>query len=148
MKPQRMELVGLEVSDLDAAMKEFASILEVEFIRIDFDENSQVEYLPADGDANALATRTSMAMDTTGYLELIQSYPPTTHERVRNIHFKVDDIEEAIQEMRSKGYRLVANIRIGRMREAVFGARELRGLRMCMVQYEGPSMVEAMLSEP
>lgn len=147
MKPQRMELVGLEVSDLEAAMQEFGSILGTEFIRIDFDESSKIEYLPTDGDARALAATMSMAMDKTGYLELIQSDPPTTHERVRNIHFKVDDIEEAIAEMRSKGYRLVANLRIGRMREAVFGARELRGLRMCMVQYEGPSMVEAMLDE-
>ncbi|NYD57203.1 hypothetical protein BKA08_001441 [Nocardioides marinisabuli] len=146
MEIQRMELVGLEVSDLEAAMQEFGSILGVDFIRIDFDENSDIEYLPADGDANALAARTSMAMDTTGYLELIQSYPPTTHERVRNVHFKVDDIESSIEEMRAKGYRLVANLRIGQMREAVFGARELRGLRMCLVQYDGPSMVEAMLS--
>lgn len=145
MKPQRMELVGLEVSDLEAAMQEFGSILGVEFIRIDFDENSNIEYFPADGEA--LATNMSMAMDTTGYLELIQSHPPTTHERVRNVHFKVDDIEESIEEMRLKGYRLVANLRIGRMREAIFGARELRGLRMCLVQYDGPSMVEAMLSE-
>lgn len=145
MKPQRMELVGLEVADLEAAMQEFGSLLDIEFVRIDFDETSDIEYLPTDGDARAMAATISMAMDTTGYLELIQSDPPTTHERVRNIHFKVDDIEESIAEMRAKGHRLVGNLRIGRMREAVFGARELRGLRMCLVQYDGPSMVEAML---
>lgn len=147
MKLERMELIGLEVSDLDAAMQEFGDILGVEFIRIDFDENSKIEYLPADGAEGALGTNTSMAMDTSGYMELIQSHPPTTHERVRNMHFKVEGIDDAIEEMRAKGYRLVANLRIGKMREAVFGARELRGLRMCLVEYDGPSMIEAMLDE-
>lgn len=145
MKLERMELVGLEVSDLDAAMKEFGDLLGVEFIRIEFDDTPVIEELPADEPPAAQGTRMSMAMDKSGYLELIQAHPPTTRERVRNIHFKVDDIEEAIVEMRAKGYRLVSNIRIGRMREAVWGAREAHGLRMCMVQYDGPSMIEAML---
>lgn len=145
MKVQRMELVGLEVSDLDAAIKEFGDLLGVEFVRIEFDGTVEIEELPADEPPSAQGTRMSMAMDPRGYLELIQAHPPTTHERVRNIHFKVDDIEAAIVEMRAKGYRLVSNIRIGGMREAVWGAREARGLRMCMVQYDGPSMIEAML---
>jgi len=145
MKLERMELVGLEVSDLDAAMQEFGDLLGVEFIRIEFDDTPVIEELPADEPPSAQGTRMSMAMDKNGYLELIQAHPPTTRERVRNIHFKVDDIEEAIVEMRAKGYRLVSNIRIGRMREAVWGAREAHGLRMCMVQYDGPSMIEAML---
>jgi len=145
MKLERMELVGLEVSDLDAAIEEFSDLLGVEFIRIEFDDTPVIEELPADEPPSAQGTRMSMAMDRSGYLELIQAHPPTTRERVRNIHFKVDDIEEAIVEMRAKGYRLVSNIRIGRMREAVWGAREAHGLRMCMVQYDGPSMIEAML---
>lgn len=145
MKLQKMELVGLEVSDLDAAIAKFSDLLNVEFIRVEFDDTEVVEELPADEPPHAQGTRMSMAMDTTGYLELIQSHPPTSHERVRNVHFKVDDIEEAIVEMRAKGFRLVSNLRIGRMREAVWGAREAHGLRMCMVQYDGPSMIEAML---
>ncbi len=145
MDVERMELVGLEVVDLDAAMKEFGDLLGVEFVRIEFDGTTVVEELPADEPPHAQATRMSMAMDRSGYLELIQNHPPTSRERVRNIHFKVDDIEQAIVDMRAKGYRLVSNIRIGRMREAVWGAREAHGLRMCMVQYDGPSMIDAML---
>lgn len=147
MKLERMELVGLEVSDLDAAVKKFEDLLGVDFIRIEFDGSVRIEELPADEPPHAQSTRMSMAMDRAGYLELIQAHPPTTHERVRNIHFKVDDIEAAIVEMRGKGYRLVSNIRIGRMREAVWGAREAHGLRMCMVQYDGPSMIEAMVED-
>jgi catechol 2,3-dioxygenase-like lactoylglutathione lyase family enzyme len=145
MKLERMELVGLEVTDLTEAMAKFTDLLGSEFVRIEFDEATVVEELPADEPPSAQGTRMSMAMDKRGYLELIQLHPPTSHERVRNIHFKVDDIEAAIVEMRAKGYRLVSNMRIGRMREAVWGAREAHGLRMCMVQYDGPSMIEAML---
>lgn len=145
MKLERMELVGLEVSDLDAAIAEFSELLDTEFIRIEFDGTVDIEELPADEPPHAATTRMSMAMDKTGYLELLQAHPPTTRERVRNVHFKVDDIESAIVEMRAKGYRLVQNMRIGGMREAVWGAREAHGLRMCMVQYDAPSMVEAML---
>lgn len=145
MKIERMELVGLEVSDLDAAIAEFSDLLGVDFVRIEFDDTEVIEELPADEPPSAQGTRMSMAMDRAGYLELIQAHPPTSHERVRNVHFKVDDIEEAIVAMRARGYRLVSNIRIGRMREAVWGAREAHGLRMCMVQYDGPSMIDAML---
>ncbi|PBI89447.1 hypothetical protein BKP42_58600 [Rhodococcus erythropolis] len=146
MKMERMELVGLEVSDLDTAIDKFGDLLGVEFLRVEFDGRVDIEEFPADEPPQAKTTRKSMAMDREGYLELLQSHPPTTHERVRNIHFKVDDIESSIIEMRNKGYRLVSNIRIGRMREAVWGAREAHGLRMCMVQYDGPSMIEAMLA--
>lgn len=145
MKLERMELVGLEVSDLDAAVDKFTDLLDTEFVRIEFDGSWEVEELPADEPPQAAQVRMSMAMDTKGYLELIQAHPPTTRERVRNIHYKVDDIEAAIVQMRAKGYRLVQNIRIGAMREAVWGAREAHGLRMCMVQYDAPSMIEAML---
>ncbi|WGY01647.1 VOC family protein [Nocardioides sp. QY071] len=148
MKLERMELVGLEVSDLDAAIVEFGELLDTEFVRIEFDGSVDIEELPADEPPHAMTTRMSMAMDKKGYLELLQSHPPTSRERVRNIHFKVDDIEAAIVEMRAKGYRLVQNIRIGSMREAVWGAREAHGLRMCMVQYDAPSMIEAMLQDP
>ena len=148
MKLERMELVGLEVSDLNAAIAEFSELLDTEFVRIEFDGTVDIEELPADEPPHAATTRMSMAMDRTGYLELLQAHPPTARERVRNIHLKVDDIEAAIVEMKGKGYRLVQNIRIGSMREAVWGAREAHGLRMCMVQYDAPSMIDAMLQAP
>ena len=37
MKVERMELVGLEVSDLDAAIEEFGELLGVEFVRIELE---------------------------------------------------------------------------------------------------------------
>lgn len=148
MEIERMELVGLEVADLDAAMEEFGSLLGVEFVRVDLTGSGVVEHLPADEPIPDQEVSMSVAIDRTGYLELIQTFPPTTRERVRNIHFKVADIDAAIAHMRDHGHRLVSNVRIGSMREAVFGAKEARGLRMCLVQYDTPSMVEAMLQRP
>ena len=148
MDIERMELVGLEVSDLDAAMAEFSDLLGVTFTRIDFSGKNLIRRFPADVPPSDADETISVAMDTTGYLELIQANPPTTHERVRNIHFKVTDIDAAIATMRSRGHRLVSFVQIGMMREAIFGAREARGLRMCLVQYDAPSMIEAMLEQP
>lgn len=148
MKIERMELVGLEVSDLDAAMQEFADLLGVSFTRIDFAGKNLIRRFPADLPPNEADETISVAMDTAGYLELIQTNPPTSHERVRNIHFKVTDIDAAIEHMRSRGHRLVSYVQIGAVREAIFGAREARGLRMCLVEYDAPSMIEAMLAEP
>lgn len=148
MHVERMELVGLEVSDLDAAMEEFGGLLGVTFTRIDLIEPGTIEHLPADEPTPDTPVSMSVAMDPAGYLELIQTHPPTTRERVRNVHFKVSDLDAAIEHMRSRGHRLVSHVRIGAMREAVFGAREARGLRICLVQYDTESMVEAMLQRP
>ncbi|WP_269304223.1 VOC family protein [Aeromicrobium sp. HA] len=148
MKIERMELVGLEVNDLDAAMAEFSALLDTTFIRVDFGSPGLVRFFPADVSQEGSDASISVAMDRKGYLELIQTHPPTSRERVRNIHFKVDDIDAAIAMMRSRGHRLVQNLQIGTMREAVFGARETRGLRMCLVQYDASSMIDAMLEAP
>ena len=148
MKIERMELVGLEVAELDAAMAEFSELLGTTFTRMDFGTPGLVRFFPADVPQEGTDASISVAMDSAGYLELIQNDPPTSRERVRNIHFKVDDVEAAIEMMRARGHRLVQNLQIGTMREAVFGARETRGLRMCFVQYDAPSMIEEMLEQP
>lgn len=147
MKIERMELVGLEVNDLEAAMTEFSDLLDTSFTRMNFGTPGLVRFFPADVPQEGTDASLSIAMDRKGYLELIQNDPPTSRERVRNIHFKVDDVEAAIEMMRARGHRLVQNLQIGTMREAVFGARETRGLRMCFVQYDAPSMIEAMLED-
>ena len=77
-------------------------------------------------------------------MELIQTSPPVDDEGMRNIHFKVSDIDAAVAHLRSQGFRVVANMRIGGLREAVFDSSQLHGMRMCLVEYDAPSMIEAM----
>ena len=49
-----------------------------------------------------------------------------------------------VAHLRSQGFRVVANMRIGGLREAVFDSSQLHGMRMCLVEYDAPSMIEAM----
>lgn len=146
MDLQKMELVGLNVRDIDAAMDVFSRLLGVEFVRFDFTDETPIGRFSVDGDdQGALSPRgTIVAMDRTGYIELIQTDPPTEDEGLRNIHFKVSDIDAAVEDLRSRGFRIVANMRIGKLREAVLDPTDLHGVRLCLVEYDAPSMIEAM----
>ena len=143
---QKMELLGLNVRDIDAAIELFSGLFGIEFVRFEFTEDVPIERLPSDGsDAQALSSSgTIVAMDRTGCVELIQTSPPVDDEGMRNIHFKVSDIDAAVAHLRSQGFRVVANMRIGGLREAVFDSSQLHGMRMCLVEYDAPSMIEAM----
>ena len=117
---QKMELLGLNVRDIDAAIELFSGLFGIEFVRFEFTEDVPIERLPSDGsDAQALSSSgTIVAMDRTGCVELIQTSPPVDDEGMRNIHFKVSDIDAAVAHLRSQGFRVVANMRIGGLREA------------------------------
>lgn len=146
LKVEKMEVIGLNVRDIDAAIALFSELLDTEFLRFEFDGSVEVQRLAADGsDGQELsATSTVMAMDRKGYLELIQTNPPTNIEGFRNIHFKVQDIDQAVTQMRHNGFKIIANMRIGGLREAILDSTQAFGMRMCLVQYSGPSMIESM----
>lgn len=148
MNLERMEVIGLNVADIDTAIANFSRLLEVEFVRFEFCDDTPIERYPTDlGDTQQLSPRgTIVAMDRTGYVELIQTDPPIAEDGLRNIHFKVTDIEHALADLRAKGFRVVANMRIGGLREAVLDSSDLHGMRMCVVEYTAPSMIEAMLA--
>lgn len=143
----RMEVVGLTVRDIDAAIADFERLLGTTFLRFTFTSDTPIEHLPCDGDdAAALSpVGTVVAIDLAGYVELIQTDPPVERDGMRNIHLKVDDIDGVIERLRSSGLRVVANMRIGGLREAIVDPEDMHGLRLCLVAYEAPSMIEAML---
>ncbi len=91
--------------------------------------------------------KVNTAIDRTGFLELIESIPPTDKEGLRNIHFKVSDIEEAKAEMKRKGIRLIVYNKIGGLKEAIYHPDDVHGIRLCLVEYDAPSMVDAMLQK-
>src|SRR5690606_13284497 len=91
------------------------------------------------------ARPTFIALDTSGFFELMQSHRDAAHDGMRNIHFKVDDLDAAIESVQQLGVRLVGNVRIGGMREAIFQADDLYGVRLCLVEYTEPSLAEAIM---
>jgi|GEM_PF-3484051 len=144
---EKIEVLGLDVPDVDAAIELFSPLLDTEFIRFEFHEGIEIERFDCDGgDVAALSPAgTIVAIDRRGLVELIQTDPPVATSAMRNIHVKVPDLDAAVEALRSNGFTVVANMRIGELREAVVDARDLFGMRMCLVQYEGHSMVEAMV---
>lgn len=142
MNVEKIEILGINVRDLDAAMRKFSDILGTTFhkfgdeSRLSDTRNSSYEGLKA-----------RAAIDRRGFIELVQSEPPIEKEAVRNIHFKVPDLEEAVQEMALKGYQPIDVVKIGGLKEAIFNPDDLCGVRLCFVEYNEPTLVEAMLAE-
>ncbi len=148
MHIDRMEIVGLMVQDLDRAKETFAKALGLTFREFTVNETLMFTELDADeSDQRGLGPGARIAMDTSNFIELIQAPTADTPEGFRNIHIKVRDIDAAAQEMRERGYTMVTNVRAGGMREVIFDAAELYGMRLCLTEYEAPSMIEAMLDQ-
>lgn len=141
MNVEKIEILGIDVRDLDAAMKIFSDILGTTFHVFDGEgqtmqsENSSYEKVKA-----------TAAIDRRGFIELVQSDPAVEKDAVRNIHFKVPNLDEAVREMKLKGYRPLDVVQIGGLKEAIFSPEDICGVRLCFVEYEQPSLVEAMLA--
>lgn len=150
MKIERMEVVGVNVRDLQKATRLFSEILEVEFTDFAFGVDVDVESRPVDAkDAKSLSFEGSrIAIDKAGFLELIQTDPAAEEEGFRNIHFKVPSLDEAKAELRSKGIRMIADTTVGNLREAIFHPDDLHGIRLCLIEYDAPSMIEALMQKP
>lgn len=145
MKIERMEVVGINVTDLDAARSRFSELLGVDFTPFTFGEDVPVERFETDvaDAATASFAGTRIAIDPTGYLELVEV--PAGSEGFRNMHFKVTDLDEAKAELRAKGIRMVVDHKVGGLREAIFHPDDLHGIRLCLIEYDAPSMIEALL---
>lgn len=148
MQIDRMELVGLMVQDLDGAVETFTRAFGLQFREFTVNETLMFELLDtAQTDEVGLGPGARIAMDTSNVIELIQAPTREVPEGFRNIHFKVQDIDSAAQEMRDKGFQMVSSVRAGGMREVIFEATGLHGMRLCLTEYDAPSMIEAMLDQ-
>lgn len=146
MKIERMEVVGINVNSLAKAVQFFADVLETDFHDFRLGGDIAVESRPvehADTKAVTSSGSTRVAIDDKGYLELIEV--PDGEEGLRNVHFKVPDLEEAKAEMKRKGVRLVAEHKVGGLKEAIFHPDDVFGIRLCLIEYQAPSMIAALL---
>ena len=150
---ERMEVLGLNVSDVPAAGELFARLFGLRFTNLLLggpDLQPEGVPLPAGEltkDPNSVASGgpVPVAMEPTGTLQLVQTPEGMPTNTVRNIHFKVSGIDAAIAEMQAHGIGVMGNIRVGGVREVIFNPEDLFGVRICFVEYDGPSMLEAML---
>ncbi|MFD4422946.1 VOC family protein [Agromyces sp. NPDC058484] len=148
MKIESMELVGFVVHDLDRAVAKYSALFGVEFRSFTAGVDYELVYEDDEADTSApsLPDQVRLAMDTTGLFEIVEV--PGAREGFRNVHFRVDDIEAVAAHFTAQGARLVARLRAGTVREFIFDAADLHGIRVCLVEYEGASFAEALDASP
>ena len=142
MKIGKIEHVSINVKNLDEAVKRFSDVFGTTFVYSDegvvektvtehADTTYDVAYVPGRGG------NLKLAMDRAGCLSLVESDPPLEKEGLRSLYFKVPDIEQAKAEMKQKGVRLTAAVKAERVKEAIFNADDLHGVRVVLVEYQG-----------
>ncbi len=146
MEVEKLDGVAVDVKNLDEAIRLFSDILGVTFVK--FPEDLKIEETTTEhGSRTAGGTKPKVAMDRAGLLELIESDPPTEKEGLRSIHFKVSNLEQARAEMKQKGIRLIADIKVGGLKAAIFNPDDLHGIQLYLVEYEASAQVEAVLQK-
>lgn len=144
---EKIEIVGVDVPDVARARNLFATLFGLDFGETVLGADSLTEDVPTRSGAVHTDERsvrgrpTRIAIDRSGLFELVEETRPA----MRNIHFKVADIDDAVAQMDEHGIRCVSNHRVRGMREAIFDARDLFGLRLCFVQYDAPTLIDAIL---
>ena len=86
-----------------------------------------------------------IAISPTG-LELLETDPPPETEGLRSVMFKVPDIEQAKADIQKRGVRLIADIKLGGLKEALFRSDDLYGTRVAIVEYDTPTVMESIKS--
>lgn len=146
MRIESMELLGVCVDDFDEALETFSRLFGLDF-RV-FRPGGDFELIDLDDRAidDQPQPQGRIAMDSTGCFEIVEM--PGAREGFRNIHFRVEDIEQAVAHAKACGLRVARDVRAGTVREVIFDATALHGIRVCFVQYEGGSFAEALTASP
>lgn len=167
---ERIEIIGTNVPDVNEAEELFSRLFGLDFVRfrsggpttpvdqidvrivpvgpgMDSAEKGPVTGSANEADADAARDAVmDVSIDKTGVFELLGTADPETFG-MRNIHFKVRDIDAATAEMEANGIGVVANLSINGLRQVIFDQNDLLGIRICLVEYDADSLVEAMVGQ-
>ncbi|MBA7657955.1 hypothetical protein ES703_65898 [subsurface metagenome] len=147
MRIEKLESVGVNVKNLDEAVELFSDILDTTFVILGAAESKQKKTVTEHATHTLEGAKLRGAMDRRGFLELLESTPPVEKEGLRNIRFKVPNIEEAKAEMQQKGIRLIADVKAGGSNLAIFNPEDLHGIRLVLTEYETPTQIDAIRQE-
>ncbi|MFC1929668.1 VOC family protein [Chloroflexota bacterium] len=148
----KFERVTINVKNLEEAKRFFSDLLETPFVgkpaafyeKIDKGEIKYETDIPPDAPPTEKFTFKNAVSHDLG-IELFEQDPPPPRFGVRNITWRVDDIEKAKEEMKKKGIRLLGARKCGHWKEAVFSADDMYGVRWVLNEYEGPNVFEAQI---
>ncbi|MES2482273.1 MAG: VOC family protein [Pseudomonadota bacterium] len=147
MKVEKIEVFGIDVKNLEKAMTFFSEVFNIEFqhFRLGQDIAVQPSAVDAADAKQPDLSATRIAIDKRGFFELIETKPEPKREGNRNIHFKVSDMDEAKTELQRRGVRVVADHRVGGLREVILHPDDVFGIRLCLIEYNAPTMIEALM---
>lgn len=143
-----MPLLGVAVSDFETDVARYSELFGVEFkvFTAGVDYHLAYDSSGEEDTAAPLPARLRLAVDTSDLFELVDL--PGASEGVRNIHYRVDDLDWAVEHFRAGGLTLLHIVQAGSAREAIFDATSLNGVRLCLLEFEGPSFAEALAASP
>ncbi|MEW6140183.1 MAG: methylmalonyl-CoA epimerase [Thermodesulfobacteriota bacterium] len=100
MKIKRIAHLGVAVKDLDEALKFFTEGLPLEMTHTEDYQGMRIAFIPV-GDSSI-----ELLQDVSG-TSAIRKYLDKNGEGIHHIAFEVDDIHQAVAELKEKGVRLI-----------------------------------------
>jgi methylmalonyl-CoA epimerase len=100
MKIKRIAHLGVAVSDLDSAMKFFTEGLPLEVTHTEEYQGMKIAFIPI-GDSSV-----ELLQDVSGS-SAIKKFLDKNGEGIHHIAYEVDDINQAISELKAKGVKLI-----------------------------------------
>jgi len=151
MKIEKIDRVVIHVKDLAKAERLFSDLFGTTFDeyadRIMRGEVKRERVLTEYADPSFEERGLKVAHSPIG-LELIETTPPVEKEGIRSIVLKVPDLEEAKAEMKKKGVRLLLEVKLGGLKEAIFHPDDSHGVRLCLAEYQTNTVIAAILQKP
>ena len=127
MKVEKIDHVSITVKDLDKARKFFGELFETEFL----------EPWPMEA-VDIVETLDPLGIDLCAPLKpdgLTAKVLAQRGEGITMMSFKVQNLEEAMAEMKSRGVRQIFSGTIGRAKWAIFDPRDLFGVMIELIEY-------------
>jgi len=100
MKIKRIAHLGIAVNDLEAAMRFFTEGLPLEVTHTEDFQGMKIGFVPV-GDSSI-----ELLQDTSG-ASPIKKYLEKNGEGIHHIAFEVDDIFQALEELKARGVKLI-----------------------------------------
>ena|SRR5271157_3825967 len=100
MKIKRIAHLGIVVRDLDAALELFTGALPLDLVHTEDYQGMKVGFIPVGDSSIELLQDVSGSSGVKKFLE-------NNGEGIHHIAFEVDDIEQAVAELREKGIKLI-----------------------------------------
>ena len=136
----KFDRVTINVKDLEEAKRFFSELFDTTFEDMPDEIAEKIEITPRPD----TFVKFKFAVSPLG-IELFQPDPPPEKEGVRNVTWRVDNIEKAREEMRKQGIGHVLDMKCRGWKEAVYRADDMHGVRWVFNEYEGDSVIKAML---